>query len=71
MAKEDVTPRLDIERQEPCDHSSEENLSSRTERKRAENDRRTVVKNAHATGVGAIGRHDPKPDTQNCDFNAY
>ena len=72
MAKEDVTPNLDIERQEPCDHSSEENLSFRSENKRTErNDERTVVKNAHATGVGAIGRNEPKPDTENCDFNAY
>lgn len=72
MAKEDVNPHLDIERQESCDHSLEENLSSRTEKKRAEkNDKRTVVKNAHATGLGAIGRNSPKPDTENCDFNAY
>ena len=72
MAKEDVNPHLDIERQEACDHSLEENLSSRSEKQRAEkNEKRTVVKNAHATGLGAIGRNNPKPDTENCGFNAY
>lgn len=72
MAKEDINPHLDIEREERCDHSSEESLASRAEKKRAEEkNKRTVVKNAHATGLGAIGRNDQKPDTQNLGFNAY
>ena len=71
MAKEDINPHLDIEREERCDDSSEKNLSSRTEKKRAEKKERTVVKNAHATGLGAIGRNDQKPDTKDLGFNAY
>ena len=71
MAKEDLSPHLDIEREERCDDSSEGNLSSRAEKKRAEKKERTVVKNAHATGLGAIGRNDQKSDTQNLGFNAY
>ncbi len=72
MAKEDVNPHLDIERQEPCDRSSEESLCSRTEKKRTEEkNKRTVVKNAHATGLGAMGRNDQKSDTPNYNFNAY
>ena len=67
MAKKDVTTNLDIERQdERSDCSSTtQNTSAKTESKD-----KTEVKNAHATGLGSIGRSDQKTEMPE-DFNSY
>jgi hypothetical protein len=67
MAKKDVTTNLDIERKDEnsdCS-SSKQNTSLKTDLQD-----KTEVKNAHATGLGSIGRSDQKTETPD-DFNTY
>ncbi len=67
MAKKDVTTNLDTEREEKCEQPSSDNASAARSGKE---NQKTVVKNAHATGLGAIGRNDQRVDRKE-DFNAY
>ena len=66
MAKKDVTTHLNIE------HQGENPRGPVRERPAPGKERkeRTEVKNAHATGLGAIGRNDQKLDKPE-DFNSY
>lgn len=67
MAKKDRDGRVDIKRAESDDASAPQNASCNEEKK----DGKTEVKNAHAVGIGAIGRHDEKLDEDNSGFNSY
>ena len=67
MAKKDRDDRIDIERTENTNSSAPQNASCDEEKK----EDKTEVKNAHAVGVGAIGRHDQKLDEDNSGFNSY
>ena len=67
MAKKDRDDRIDIERTENTSSSASQNVSCNDEKKET----KTEVKNAHAVGIGAIGRHDEKLDENNPGFNTY
>lgn len=66
MAKKDVTTNLDTEREDAQD----EVLSER-DAAAAGQESKTVVKNAHATGLGSIGRNDQKLDKEKRDLTTY
>jgi hypothetical protein len=70
MTKKEVSNHLDSERSED---RSERNVNER-KNSSAENERRntkTEVKNAHATGLGAIGRNDQRVEKEDTDFSNY
>jgi len=69
MAKKDRDTRIDIERTE---ERSEDSLRVKNDACNDEkpNDK-TEVKNAHAVGLGAIGRHDEKLDKDDTGFSSY
>ncbi|HEU4632879.1 MAG TPA: hypothetical protein VFS22_02780 [Flavisolibacter sp.] len=67
MAKKDVTPNLDVERED----AQEDPLSEKGASDPLQDDSKTVVKNAHATGLGSIGRNDQKTDKRERDFDTY
>ncbi|MGN6165074.1 MAG: hypothetical protein ACTHOF_11105 [Flavisolibacter sp.] len=67
MAKKDRDDRIDIKRTENAGPSASQNISCNDQKKEA----KTEVKNAHAVGIGAIGRHDEKLDEDNPGFNSY
>lgn len=69
MAKKDTDTRLDIERsgEQPCDGAEQQQTPAKEEQQL----HKTEVKNAHAVGLGAIGRHDEDANADNSNNNAY
>jgi hypothetical protein len=70
MTKKDVSTHLDTERSEERNERNEnerENTSPENERRNT----KTEVKNAHATGLGAIGRNDQRVEKEDTGFSNY
>jgi hypothetical protein len=70
MTKKDVSTRLDTERSEDSNErevNEQKNTSAENERRNT----KTEVKNAHATGLGAIGRNDQRIEKEDTDFSNY
>jgi hypothetical protein len=68
MAKKDLTTNIEIKREDADQRAAAEaNSSSGMER----GEEKTVVKNAHATGLGAIGRNDQKISKEKSDPDNY
>lgn len=70
MAKKDTGPRLDEDRSEERGKDCAENRTDRSGKDKKQ-PARTEVKNAHATGLGAIGRNDQRIEKENSDFSNY
>ena len=69
MTKKELNTRLNTDRSEEREDRSE---NARNEPKENEREAtRTEVKNAHATGLGAIGRNDQRVEKEDTDFSNY
>ena len=69
MAKNEANTRLDNGRKEGDKRSPDNKVKTDAENERKP--ARTKVKNAHATGLGAIGRNDQRLDKEETDFSNY
>ena len=66
MAKKDGQKNTDVKKQ-----ATEVENSNNSNNTSEEEDNVTKVKNAHAVGLGAIGRNDQPLDSENTDDGKY